>query len=324
MKSVIIHADGRHVNLAGDIAPEAYAELEATQGQGSRQKPLMFCGGCNGGVYVKHGYVQREELFAAHYQRGDCLETLAIGGPQMSDEHKRMQEYTVRAASDGGFDAGTEVRTTRGTRVDVVVDGRIGFEVQLSKLTAGSAVRRTARSIAAGLEQVAWIGESMSVPWIGKVPGCQWLDNGQFLEGMPPPQSVKCRGVYTFRAERSWRGGWAPALEPLITLADEIVVRMAAGTIKPVMCGPVQLVTSDGIALYQELTGKSLAPFQGSAPPLALSPAQEVECLRPQAPKPRKCQVPSCDDRPRPYEDGQVWLCSGHAWQKYAFNKTAS
>ena len=276
MKSVIIHADGRHVNLADAISPEAYAELEATQGQGSRQKPLMFCGGCTGGVYVKHGYVQRDELFAAHYQRGGCLETLAITSPRMSDEHKRMQEYTVRAANDGFYDAEIEVPTTRGTRVDVVVDGRIGFEVQLSKLTAGSAVRRTSRSMSAGLESVTWVGESTSVPWIGKVPGYQWLDNGQFQEGMPAPQSVKCRGVYTFRAER-FGAAWMPVLEPLSALADDIIVRLAAGSVRPVMCGNVQLVTAEGIALYKEMTGKALAPFAGRAPSKALvqSPARD-------------------------------------------------
>jgi hypothetical protein len=279
VKSVIVHADGRHVNLADAIRPEVYAELETTQGQGSRQKPLMFCGGCNGGIYVRHGHVQRDELFGAHYQRGDCQETLAITSPRMSDEHKRMQEYTVRAANDGLYDAQTEVTTTRGTRVDVVVDKRIGFEVQLSRLTAGSAVRRTGRSMSAGLEQVAWVGETTAVPWIGKVPGYQWLDNGQFLEGMPPPQSVRCRGVYTFRAERMG-AAWMPVLEPLATLADDIVVRLAAGSVKPVMYGSVQLITTEGLALYQEMTGKSLAPFAGRPPSKALAPSPARDCDR--------------------------------------------
>jgi hypothetical protein len=321
VKSVIIHADGRSVDLASGITPEAYAELEATQGQGTQKKPLMFCGGCNGGVYVKHGHVQRDELFAAHYQRGDCLETLAITSPRMSDEHKRMQEYTVRAANDGLYDADTEVRTTRGTRVDVVVDGRIGFEVQLSGLTAGSAVRRTARSMSAGLEQVAWIGDRPSVPWIGKVPGYQWLDNGQFLEGMPAPQSVKCRGVYTFRAERLG-AAWVPVLEPLAPIADDIVVRLAAGSVKPVTYGSVQLITTDGIALYEEMTGKSLPPFEGRAPARRLPAAQEIECHRPPAgPVSRSCDVALCGEPPRPYEDGKRWLCTGHAWQHYVFSK---
>jgi hypothetical protein len=39
-------------------------------------------------------------------------------------------------------------------------------------------------------------------------------------------------------------------------LVDKAVVRMAAGAIKPVIVGKLaQLVRSDGIALYEEMTG---------------------------------------------------------------------
>ena len=327
MKSVIIHADGRRVNLAAAISPELYAELECTQGRGSRKNPLLFCGGCGGGVYVKHGSTRRDELFGAHFDAGNCNEDLTIRKSGMSDEHKRMQEYTVAAANDGGFDADTEVRTSRGTRVDVVVDGRIGFEVQLSKLTAGAAVRRTARSMAAGLEQVSWCAETTSVAWLGKVPGYQWLDNGQLVSGVPRPKSVRSRGVSTFRAERSWRGKWVPVLEPLTALVDDAVVRMAAGSIRPVMYGDsVRLVRTDGIALYEEMTGKSLAPFQGRAPSRVLPPAQEAKCLRPvsasvNSGRGHDCEISLCSDSPRPYEDGKLWLCTGHAWQHYVFSK---
>jgi len=319
MKSVIVHADGRRIDLASGITPEAYAELEATQGQGTQRKPLLFCGGCNGGVYVKHGHIQRDELFAAHYQRGDCLETLAITSPRMSDEHKRMQEYTVRAANDAGFSADTEVRTTRGTRVDVVVDSRIGFEVQLSSLTAGAAIRRTERSMGAGLEQVAWVG-SASAAWLGKVPGYQWLGNGQVQGGMPPPRSVRSRGLVTFRAERSWRGGWEPVLDRLTVLVDDAVTRMATGNIRPVIYrGNVELVRADGIELYERLTGMPLEPFAGRAPSRAVVSSPARDCDR--EPSSRNCQVPLCGEPPRPYEDGKRWLCTGHAWQHYVFSK---
>jgi hypothetical protein len=285
VKSLLIFADGRRVNLASAIDPETYAELEGTQGRGSQKAPLLFCGGCHGGVYVKHGSARRDELFGAHFDAGDCAETLAIRKSVMSDEHKRMAEYHVAAAQAEGLAADTEVPTSGRTRVDVVVDGRIGLEVQLSKLTAGAAVRRTGRSMAAGLELVAWCAERAPAAWAGKVPGYQWIDNGQLLEGTPRPQSVKSRGLYTFRAEH-WAGRWTPMLEPLTLLVDEAVVRMAAGTIRPVMWGGnVQLMRVDGIALFEEMTGRKLAPFAGIAPVRALSPAAETPCARPRIPR---------------------------------------
>lgn len=315
MKSVIVHADGRRINLASGIDPELYAELEGTQGCGSRNNPLLFCGGCGGGVYIRHGTVRRDELFGTHYDRGGCPETLIVRKNVMSDEHKRMQEYTVRAANEGGFGADTEVRTTRGTRVDVVVDGRIGFEVQLSGLTAGAAVRRTARSMNAGLEAVTWIAENTTAPWTGKVPGYQWLDNGQVLQGMPPPRSVRSRGLLTFRAERSWRGTWEARPEPLTVLVDEAVVRMAEGAIKPVIfSGNVHLVRADGIALYEETAGVRLTPYTaGRTASRTLTPTAEAVCARPAVEKSHRCEVPGCDDRPRPYGIG--WYCTGHRWQ---------
>lgn len=266
----------------------------------------------------------------------------------MSDEHKRMAEYHAAAARVQGLDADFEVVTTGRTRVDVVIDGRIGIEVQWSDLTAGAAVRRTARSMKAGLESVAWCaGFYAREAWAGKVPGYQWLDNGQALREMPPPRSVRSRGLITFRSGRSWRGGWEPVPEPLTVLVDEAVVRMAEGSIKPVMVGRnVQLVRADGIRLYEEMTGLQLTPYTaGLTAPRALSPSPEAPCERPavHAPAPGAapdqpaarttavpaepesglCREPFCGERGRPYENGDLWLCTGHAWQRYAFRQQA-
>jgi hypothetical protein len=281
VKAVIVFRDGRRVNLAGGVNADLYAELEGTQGRGSRKGPLLSCGGCDGAVYVKHGRAHRDELFGAHFDAGTCAEELAIRKSAMSDEHRRMQEYTVRAANNGGFSADTEVATSARTRVDVVVDGRIGVEVQLSGLTAGAAVRRTARSLGSGLELVAWCAERTGARWTGKVPGYQWLDIDQVLREMPGPRSVRARGVFTIRAER-WGGRRTPVLEPLTLLVDEAVVRMAARDIRPVMWrGNVQLMRADGIALFEEMVGRSIAPYTGRAPDATTGPAAEALCLRP-------------------------------------------
>jgi hypothetical protein len=335
VKSVIIHKDGRRIDLDASIGPELYETLEASQGCGSQRSPLWFCGHCNGGVYIRHGTVYHERLYGVHYLSGNCVQRFEIRKNRMSDEHKRMQEYTVRSANAGGFDADTEVRTTGRTTVDVVVDGRIGIEVQLSGLTAGAAVARTARSMNAGLETVAWVAEKTTASWTGKVPGYQWLDNGQLHAAMPPPRSVRSRGVITFRRERSWRGGEAPLIEPLTVLVDDAVVRMAQGSIRAVHYrGNVELVREDGIALYEELTGMRLAPFTGRPPSRTLRKGPAVECLRPQATTTSvsavelvpRCQNSICDDpdSARPYENGAVWLCPGHARHRYALPPQAS
>lgn len=283
MQSVIRHRDGRTVDLAGGVDAPTYAELEATQGHGSRRDPLLFCGRCNGGIYIRHGRVRRDELFGTHYYDGKCPETFIIRKTApMSDEHKRMQEYTVLAANDGGFNADTEVRTTARTIVDVVIDQRIGIEIQRSNLTARAAVDRTARSMSAGLQSVAWVGFTHA-QWTGKVPGYQWLDVDRVLREMPRQHSVRCRGVATVRPERDGYGKWWPVLEPKSILVDDAVVRMADGTIQPVVYGKyVRLITKPGIALYEDLMHQNLLPYDPGKPlARTLAPADGRECTRP-------------------------------------------
>lgn len=327
VNSEIAFRDGRRVNLADGVAPEVYAELEGTQGRGSQAYPLLFCGGCGGGVYIRHGSARRNKLFGAHFAAGDCTVDLTVRKSIMSPQHRWMQEYHVRPVIDAGYSADLEVPTSARTRVDVVIDGRIGIEVQWSGLTAGAAVRRTARSMAAGLEAVAWCGTAEKSAWTGKVPGYQWLDNGQFLQGMPRPRSVRSRGLLAFRPVRSWRGDWEPRPEPLTLLVDEAVVRLAEGTVKPVTVGKfVQLVTSEGISLYEDMTGLRLIPFAGGrTPPRALTPSAEGKCGRPPAiARPGTggiCREPECGEAGRPYENGDLWLCTGHAWQHYVFRE---
>jgi hypothetical protein len=101
---------------------------------------------------------------------------------------------------------------------------------------------------------------------------------------------------------------------------------MAAGTIKPVMyAGFVRLVRDDGLALWKEMTGKELPPFTGMAPPKALPRTAEAMCKRRRMQgkaKPRTCHYPQCDEAPRPYENGTLWLCPGQAWHHYVIART--
>jgi hypothetical protein len=114
------------------------------------------------------------------------------------------------------------------------------------------------------------------------VPGFEWLDPWQVSAGMPQPRSAWSSGLTTLRADRDWRGRWVPVLEPLRILVDEAVVRMAAGTVRPVIWGPnVQLMRDDGIALHEEMTGRALPPFTGSPPGRSAPAGPGVPCLRP-------------------------------------------
>ena len=171
MRSVIAVADGRSVDLAGLIGPDLYAELESIRSP--RAAPALRCGSCHGGIYLQHGRLSRDVLFGYHHHAGDCPVTFAVRrAAPMSDEHKRQAEYHAVAAERAGHAADLEVTTTGHTRVDVVVDGAYGFEIQRSALSKASAIDRTARSVAAGLAGVAWFTDAPgSPPWTGHVPG---------------------------------------------------------------------------------------------------------------------------------------------------------
>ncbi len=292
MKSVIVHADGRHIDLAVTVDPDTYAELENTHSP--RHRPVLRCGGCGGGIYIKHGTVRKDELFGYHHHAGTCTETFVIRKSTMSDEHKRQAEYHALAAQQAGHIADLEVATTGHTRVDVVVDGRVGFEIQRSALSKAAAVDRTARSVKAGLDAVAWFTDrSTSPPWNGHVPGYRTLVPVSAWQALPQPGTVGAAGLQVVEAVRCgtrrpclhrqrscnrfvpWLGAWVGLH------VDDVVTGMAEGAIKPVRIGKnVQLMSTDSIALYEELTGVRLGydpgPFKA-----ALPPSGRVECALP-------------------------------------------
>ncbi len=292
MKAVIIHADGRRIDLAATVDPDTYAELENTPSP--RNQPVLWCGNCGGGIHIKHGIVRKDELFGCHYHAGTCTETLVIRKSTMSDEHKREAEYHARAAERAGHVADFEVVTAGHTRVDVVVDGRVGFEIQRAAISKTAAVDRTARSVKAGLDAVAWFtDQSTSPPWNGHVPGYRTLVPASAWQALPLPGTVGAAGLWAVEAVRCgtrrpcphrqrscnrfvpWLGAWVGLH------VDDVVTGMAEGAIKPVRIGKnVQLMSTDSIALYEELNGVRLSydpgPFKA-----ALPPSGRVECALP-------------------------------------------
>ncbi len=296
MKSLIIHADGRRTDLSGGVGPDTYAELET--GRYSRSSPSLWCGACGGSIYIRHGSTRTDELFGAHHNAGDCAADLTIRKSRMTDEHKRQAEYHAAAAEQCGYTASLEVPTTGHTRVDVVVNGRIGFEIQRSALKKASAIDRTARSVAAGLTAVAWFTDRDSHPqWLGHVPGYHTTMPPEYWRQMRPEmRTVNAAGLRIIEAVRCgtralcthqprqirrpcslfipWPGAWTGIV------VDDVVEGLAAGHIRPVRMGKrVELLSTASIGLYEELTGIRLS-YNPSAAKALLWPSAPEECDR--------------------------------------------
>jgi hypothetical protein len=290
---VIVTRDGRDIDLAGEVDPGLYAELEATRSPHAR--PALRCGSCRHGISLHHGQAQRDVLFGFHHPGADCLVTFtARRAAPMSDEHKRQAEYHAQAAIRAGHSADLEVTTTGHTRVDVVVDGRFGFEVQRSALSKQAAVDRTARSVAAGLKVVAWFtGTPGSPPWAGHVPGYRSAAEAHGWAAMPLPGSVTAAGLGMFEAVRCGsrrpcphRQGACPGFVPefgpwLGVHVDDVVTGLAEGTIRPVHYRSyVRLMPAASISFYEEVAGVLPRWDAGQPKGRGLSPAERIECDR--------------------------------------------
>ena len=341
MRSVIAFADGRSVDLAGSIGGELYAELERIRSP--RAHPALRCGSCHGGIYLQHGRRVRDVLFGYHHHAGDCPVTFTVRrAAPMSGEHKRQAEYHALAAERAGHAADLEVTTTGHTRVDVVVDGRYGIEVQRSALSKASAVDRTARSVAAGLAVVAWFtGTPGSPPWGGHVPGYRTAARADGWLAMPLPGSVVAAGLQVFEAVRCGtrepcfhRRGMCPKHVPRLAPwmgvhVDDVVAGLAEESIRPVVYGAyVRLMPAASIGLHEELTGVPLPAYDAGQPrSRELHPSTRAECDRAPAPPrrlegdwpvppptyrvvPGRCQAPGCGEAARLYPGG--WLCDAH------------
>jgi hypothetical protein len=290
MKSVIIHTDGRVTNLAAAIDADTYAELET--GRYSRTSPALWCGTCGGSIYIRHGANRTGELFGAHHRATGCGADLTIRRSGLSDEHKYQAEYHAQAAEHAGSTAELEVRTTGQTRVDVVIDGRVGIEVQRSALKKAAAIDRTARSMAAGLASVSWFTDRTSSPqWTGHVPGYRTTMPTATWKTLPAHRTATAAGLRTIRAVRCGTerpcphqrhgscGRFIPAEDAWIGLyVDDVVEGLADGLIRPVRLGPnVQLLSVASIGLYEDLTGERLT-YDPGLPRVALPPSDRVEC----------------------------------------------
>lgn len=292
MKAVIVHSDGRNTDLSQGVDPATYAELESNRY--SRSSPTLWCGSCGGSLYIRHGSKRKDELFGAHHDAGRCEARLVISPAGLSDEHKCQAEYHALAAEHAGHRAELEVNTTGRTRVDVVIDGSVGIEVQWSALTKAAAKDRTARSIAAGLRSVTWFTARTENPlWNGHVPGYRTTARPELWKHLPKPRSAYSAGLRIIEAVRCGERnicqhprGTCPRFIPWDEpwgglLVDDVVEGLAADLILPVLLHRnVQLLSTESLSLYEELTGQPLVRYSPGQPETALAPSARQECDR--------------------------------------------
>lgn len=281
MNGLIMMQDGRLVDLAADVTPALFAELEKPS---PRRSPAAYCLKCGGGLYFRPGRVNPARLFGCHHPGASCDARHIAEVNRVSDEHKRQVEAVGIAAVRAGETFATEVPTTGRTRLDGLIGGRIGFEAQRSHLTSGAAVDRTRRSVAAaGLGMVLWGSDWGTDPaWIGRVPG--WRYAGHFTwQAVPDPADVGVLGVQDVEMERIG-SGWRPRPVPHPVTIQDIIEGTADGSIIPAaIARKVRLVTRRGDALWRGHTGQDTT-WMPAAPPLPLNGSGYTagsECDRP-------------------------------------------
>lgn len=174
----------------------------------------------------------------------------------------------------------------------MVIDGRIGIEVQRSALKKAAAVDRTARTIGAGLTSVTWFTDRDGhPPWLGHVPSYRSTLSLDRWKEMPALGTAAAAGLRMIEAvrcgtrticphQRSGSCGrfiaWPVAWNGLYV--DNVVEGLAAGHIRPVRLGKqVQLLSTASIGLYEELTGTRLSYSAGPAK-IALPSSDPEEC----------------------------------------------
>lgn len=176
-----------------------------------------------------------------------------------SDEHKAWKDRIATTIERAGYHADVESSSKgRGIRTDVVANGpegrRIGWEVQLSAIAAGSVTRRTNRALAAGLTP-SWMTTDTSassktrtlvnrVPWSMATDitaaqiangGASWVHGSihalrerrcKELSGLCP-NSV--RGAWTYDC-----GKWHVTWEQTPLYVDDFIAETAAGLYVPI------------------------------------------------------------------------------------------
>lgn len=294
VRSVIFYEPtGQQIDLGAPVDSMTFTWLESQNGYKFR------CGACQTLLYMRHNPGHHDKLHGVHQADQGCQDVVVRRAAPMSDEHKRACEYHALAAQAAGLSADMEVTTSARTRVDVVVDNRLGFEIQHSGASIGAVRGRTKRSLESGLEAVTWFTDSQHDPlWYGLVPS--YGSTMRSWDYMPEPRSAIARGVRSIEAvrcsfdsmplgHRRPCGGYHPREVPRSVLIDDVVTRMAAGEIVAAPIGKyVRLLDLPSFTLYQELTAGTYQSGSMNVRRLA----ERIECDRPPTQVPAAKVVP--------------------------------
>jgi hypothetical protein len=344
VRSLLIHEPtGQQFDLAGFVSAAEFEWLEA------QHRFVFRCGQCQGALYLRHNPGNRDKLHGVHQADEGCRDLVVRRASPMTDEHKRECEYHALASEAGGWRADCEVRTTGRTVVDVVVDGRLGFEIQHSGLSVDAVRGRTARSVASGLQDVSWFTDRRTDPlWYGLVPSykttmLRWDQLPRLgtvtVSGPRIIEAVTCRWDTGPCPDGKVRpcGRPHPKEQLRSMLLDEVVTMRAAGELVSARFGKyIRLTDPASVSLYEELTGKS-AVCGNAVPALVALRNQEsankrIECERPvvhlwrfpggkqleldfsETKSPGACNVPGC------YDEGRLYMvglrCDAHKPQR--------
>lgn len=172
-----IELDLRLPDLGHPEFPDLWSEI---YGEGADPDPELLqcvraaqglpCGSeAIGGSHYMYIQRRRGKPVAVHRNHGVHVVTAVE-----SDEHKALKERICRDAQAAGFDADMESRSADGRRrTDVIVEGvdgiRIGWEPQMSPLTASAVRRRTALAERDGLTSM-WLTKSAKAELINRAP----------------------------------------------------------------------------------------------------------------------------------------------------------
>lgn len=148
-------------------------------------------------------------VFLSHYPDEGHGCRINFGG--MSDEHKREQEYWVRAATTVGYETHTEYNTGNHTVLEIAITGRqcIGIEVQRSTLRTGLVKARATKSLKAGWQTIWSDNMPKNASWANHVPTVRpgridWSDPN------PPPRTARAIGPRRLNVVRCDWGQMGP------------------------------------------------------------------------------------------------------------------
>lgn len=213
------------------------------------------CSGNGASLYIQK---RSGNFYLIHYGNTSCgISAHRVSAP-MTDEHRRQQEYILRAAVRNGLSADLEVDSGNGTRLDVSITGSIkqGCEVQHSALSTPAAKSRTTKSVRGGYQVVTWFSDAESTPkWARFVPTLESVVRGSWHD-MPAPGEASVKiGVYEPDSEMPWTARKR-------TL-DETIALIDSGEVLPVRIPGVKRKRRASIEMVFRSSADRLADLHG-------------------------------------------------------------